>query len=121
ETLIDIKAFRLLCCELALFAACVARNDLAVFHSSDFQRFMPRNALDSPMKFHHPPFSIVPHVTFLRARPVQRCVMLLVGTLSQLPCACALSADRLGDTANLFVCGGDNQHTAWMALHIVLS
>src|SRR5882672_970105 len=28
--LVDIKAFRLLCCELALFAACVAGNDLAV-------------------------------------------------------------------------------------------
>src|SRR5271163_4190275 len=43
--LTDIKAFRLLYCELALFAACVAGNDLAVFHASDFQRFMPRNAL----------------------------------------------------------------------------
>jgi len=108
-------------CELAFLAARVAGNDLAVFHSDDFQRFMPRNALDSPMKLQHLAFSIVPHVTFLRARPVQWYEMLRVGTLSQSPCARALSADRLGDMANLFMCGGDNQHTAWMALRIGLS
>ena len=121
EPLIDIKAFRLLCCELALFAARVTGNDLAVFHSSDFQRFMPRNALDSPMKFQHLAFRVVPHLTFLSTRPVQWYVVLLVGTLSQFTCVSALSADSLGDMANFLVCGGDNQHTAWLPLRIDLS
>src|SRR5208283_616743 len=119
--LVDFKAFRVLRCELTFFAACVTGNDLAVFHSDDFQRFMPSNALDRPMKFQHLAFCIVPHVTLLRARPVEWYVMLLVGALSQFPCARALSADSLGNMANLFVCGSDNQHTAWRALRIGLS
>ena len=73
------------------------------------------------MKFQHLAFSIVPHVTFLSTRPVQWYVVLLVSTLSQFPCARALSADSLGDMANLFVCGGDNQHTAWLPFRIDLS
>src|SRR5712691_1545305 len=108
---IDVKTLCLLRCEVAFFASCVAGNDLAVFHSDDFQRFMPSNAPDSPMKFQHMAFSIVPNVTFLSARPVQWYVVLLVGTLSEFPCAHTLSADSLCDMANLFVCGGDNQHT----------
>src|ERR1700693_3983532 len=107
--------------ELALFAACVASNDLAIFYSDHFQRFMPSNALDSPMKFQHLTFSIVPHVTLLRTRPVQWPVVLLVGPLPQFPCARALSTDSLGDMSNLFVCGGDSQHSAWLALRIGLS
>ena len=63
------------------------------------------------MKFQHLTFSIVPHVTLLHTRPVQWYVVLLVGTLSQFPCARALSTDSLGDMANLFVCGGDSQRT----------
>src|SRR6266849_868277 len=71
-TLIDFKALRLLCRELAFFAVCVAGNDLAVFHSEDFQRFMPSTALDRPVKFQHSAPTIVPHVTFLCGCPVQR-------------------------------------------------
>ena len=111
--LVDLKAFRLLCCELAFFAACVACDNLVVFHPDDFQCFMPGSALDRPVKFQHLAFSIVPHVTFLRTRPIQWYVVLLVGVHSQFPRARALCADSLGDMANFSVCGCDNQHTAW--------
>ena len=33
------KAFRLLCCELVLFAAWVAGNDLAVFYSDHYSGY----------------------------------------------------------------------------------
>ena len=69
---------------------------------------MPSNALDSPMKFQHLAISIVPHVIFLCARPIQWYVVLLVGTQSQFPGARALSADSLGDIADLLVCGRDS-------------
>src|SRR5580704_18696689 len=75
-TFIDLKELCLLRCEVAFFAACVAGNDLAVFHSDDFQRFMPGNTLDRSVKFQYLTFTIVPRVTFLRTRPVQWYVVL---------------------------------------------
>jgi hypothetical protein len=120
RALVDLKAFRLLCCELAFFAMRVASDDLVVFNADYFQRFMLGNAPHSPVKFQHLARTVIPHVTFLRARPVQWHVVPQAGTYSQLPSARAIGADGFGYMGNLFVCGGDSQHTARLSFRIGL-